>query len=353
MPLTKEYISTEALYEALEEVLSHKDGTPQSYWLRYYEASDNALANEALFFLKPEATDPDSGVHTKEIIQMTLDAYEHWGFQVGAVRIINTDYLKHYQIMEKHYGVINKISRIGEEALSPAIKQAMHGAFAEELARGAIILGGHQMLQRFPHLSAFGLMLINDNLGRKKFAPGTYATAPIVVEGTTYIILDTFHAYQLEHFIQTGRALILFDVHFPEKWNRMHSDFLGTTKPQDAVASSIRHQFLEHATKLGLSEINIFSNYLHGSAGPLEGMVELQRFFTDPERESLSYNITSFGKLLLQYGMRVSDIELLARNPLFEVDGKTISVFDLTEEMDAAAAAEKLTSLVKNQKPVE
>jgi len=86
------------------------------------------------------------------------------------------------------------------------------------------------------------------------------------------------------------------------------------------------------------------ANGVHMSAGPLEGMVELQRFFSSADSR-LSFSNLSFGAALAAQGLSEEQIANLATNPDVSHEGKNISVFDLTEEKDAAESAALLKSV--------
>ena len=78
-------------------------------------------------------------------------------------------------------------------------------------------------------------------------------------------------------------------------------------------------------------------------------MVELQRFCSEPEKGSqLDLRETCFGHLLLSKGLPQNLLAELAKNPTLEIDGRSISAFDLTEEMDSDPAAEKLIALARS-----
>jgi len=72
------------------------------------------------------------------------------------------------------------------------------------------------------------------------------------------------------------------------------------------------------------------------SAGPLEGMVEVQRFF------GVKLENTAFGQALKKAGFTHEQIEQLAKNPTLDHSGKRVSAFDLTEEKDTAEAVKLL-----------
>lgn len=107
--------------------------------------------------------------------------------------------------------------------------------------------------------------------------------------------------------------------------------------------SSLRSH--QQKADLGLGDVDKGTNGVHASAGPLEGMVELQRFFSDHEAGStLSYDHTAFGKLLISKGLTLEQVQKLASNPDLDQEGKKVSAFDATEEKDAAESADVLAN---------
>lgn len=97
--------------------------------------------------------------------------------------------------------------------------------------------------------------------------------------------------------------------------------------------------------ELGLGDVDKGTNGVHASAGPLEGMVELQRFFSDHEAgTTLGYDHTAFGKLLISKGLSLEQVQKLAHNPDLDQEGKKVSAFDATEEKNAAESAVILAS---------
>jgi len=80
------------------------------------------------------------------------------------------------------------------------------------------------------------------------------------------------------------------------------------------------------------------------SAGPLEGMVEIQRFFSDhTSGKQVGFKETGFGALLASKGVSEDHIKQFAGNPNAEANGKKASVFDLTEEKNAVEAVDILS----------
>jgi len=237
--------------------------------------------------------------------------------------------------MVQHYGVIANISKNGESVISSSAKQALGEKFAD--FPGAEVLGGHQFLTRFPDINAYSLSVLNDNLGTTRLAGGTYAMK-IKVFGKPFIVLNPFHAYQLVPYTTPGHAIVLFEVTSPTAWATLRTNVCGTTDPKDAPEGSIRRTYLNQKSDIGLKEVDKSANGVHMSAGPLEAMVELARFFNVKNSE------TAFGAALKAKGLSDDQINALAGNPLVETDGKKVSAFDATEEKDAAKAAEILAA---------
>jgi hypothetical protein len=98
---------------------------------------------------------------------------------------------------------------------------------------------------------------------------------------------------------------------------------------------------------LGLPEISQGANGVHLSAGPVEALIELKRFNSDfsGERPTMDYTDFPFGVKLRkefsekQYEKIVSNINVM-------VNGKLLSIFELTEDKDAGAAISILKKLL-------
>ena len=314
---------------------------PKDVWIRAYNASAEGHVHQAVLFLKPEVLDFSDGVNVEAILQIVFEALSRFHVEVGAIRILNAQYLGKFGLMDRHYGVINKISREGRSAISETAEGNLQKHFSKELAEGATVLGGHQFLERFPQVSPFALNLLSDNLGTTKLAGGTYCVK-VSVLGSVFLILNPFHPFQLQHFTDPGRAIVVMEIRTNTPWRVLRESLTGATNPLKAAEGSIRRTFLERQNELHLREVSQGANGIHVSAGPLEGMVEIQRFFDDRSTAPMTLSATSFGQRLLKASLPESTLDTLATNPSFERDGKLISAFDATEECDAVPAAEKL-----------
>jgi len=139
--------------------------------------------------------------------------------------------------------------------------------------------------------------------------------------------------------------LLFFEGRSKTSWSDLRNKLCGATDPSAAEAGSIRNELLVHKEKTGMVDVNKGSNGVHMSAGPLEGMVELQRFFSSADKK-LPFTSLAFGSALAAQGLTEEQIEKLATNPDVTYEGKNISAFDVTEEKDAAESAALLKSVL-------
>lgn len=313
-----------------------------SHWSRKGKGLGPHL-HQAVLFLKPELTDISRGVDLNQVLQLVLEALTRFSVEIGSVRILTSEYLRKHTIIDHHYGVINRISRQGQSALSETAIAAMESEYKQELTYEATILGGHQFLERFTEFSPLALNVLSNNLGTKKLGGGAYCIKAIVA-GKLFLILNPFHPFQLEDFTAPGRAIVVIEALTETPWRILRHDLIGATDPSKAVDGSIRNILLKRRLDIRLSEVSQGTNGVHLSAGPLEGMVEFQRFFSEPGSPILDVSSTSFGQRLVAKGIPVGIIEHLVANVTTPENGALVPVFDLTEECDADQAAEMLSA---------
>lgn len=303
--------------------------------------------HEAVFFVKPEIAS-ESSVDLKAVLRLINEQFRKFQIEIGAIRVLGSRYLKKHNVIGEHYGVINAISRKGTEALSAEVDNELKKQFEAEISAGALILGGQQFLNRYGSFTAGALAVMWDALNHqsKKIAPGTYALA-INVFSERVILLNGFHPYQLEHFNADGRSIIVFVVRSAQDWSDLRDAVIGDTDPTRAKPGSLRQIFGQQKQELGIPVINKGLNGVHLSAGPLEGMVEVVRFFSDHEKaHTISPLGLAFGRALTIAGVSEEEIFHLMTNPELVHNGKRISAFDLTEKMNASTAAATLRAVL-------
>jgi hypothetical protein len=311
---------------------------PSERWISPLRQSQPAGRNHFVLFLKPEALALEDGVNVEGVLELVLSKLRASGIKTGAARLLNGPYLGQYRIMEAHYGVINRASRLGEAALSQPTKKKLMA----ECPGVDHVLGAHQFLGKYPDISAFALNVLTDTLGTKKVASGKYYGV-FNVGGEKVVVLNPFHPQQLLHYTQPGRAIVVFECSTDTDWAVLRNGVTGATDPTRAAPGSIRRTLLDRKSELGLRDVSTANNGVHCSAGPLEAMAEYVRFFSDHAKgELIDPEETPFGRLLAKHGLGKKDIAGLAKNPLLGRGADATYAFNLTEEKDSDAAADLL-----------
>ena len=297
--------------------------------------------NEFLFFIKPEITSGPECIRLEKIVKHILDKIEAYNFSIHNILSLSAPYIKQYNIIAKHYGVINQIASDAVGHLSESAKEKfkeLYGKPVEEVDA----YGGIEFIEKHGHYDAYSLSDLWRNLEHKKLGGGTYC-APVDTEEGIIYIFNGFHPRQIDHFTRDGSNIVVFTLSADIPWTVARNDFIGATNPQKAKESSLRRDFLEKIDEFGLAEVSDSFNGVHLSAGPVEALVELQRFnsnYTVPSgiREYSDFN---FGKALM-VNLESRFEEIINNTANVDIDGKHTSIFDLTEEKDSDEAIELL-----------
>ncbi|GAA0486855.1 hypothetical protein Ade02nite_10740 [Paractinoplanes deccanensis] len=286
---------------------------------------------QALVFLKPELlySEPSRSA----ALRVVVDVLERDGLSIHGAAVLGPRRLA--RVIPRHYGVINYVSQRGAEALSATASAALDRAFGDDMRAGVPVLGGHQLLSS-TSVSARRLAELIDGRAPVKLAPGTYATKATTDEGAV-IVLNGFHPEQLEHYTQPEARVVALEVRWAEPaWSAFRADVVGATDPAKASESSIRGLLHGEREALSIGAVTISRNGVHGSAGPLEAMIELSRFFGVPAAD------TDFGSRLATSG-RAATRDLVVYESLDRAIVQQL--FDATEDVEPDDAVEILGDL--------
>jgi hypothetical protein len=308
-----------------------------------YNSSETKGKNEFLFFIKPEITLPSANIQLDKILELIVSKIEEFKLTIGSIRIINAAYLEKHNIIAQHYGVINKLSTDIRKNISDEAKEKFEEIFNVKFS-SAQVFGSIEFLKVYNHFTPTGLAFLWQNSQTVKLAGGTYAQK-LLLDGKTVYLINGFHPRQLEHFIAPDRSIIVMTLTGDTSWKTARNKFIGKTNPEDAEHGSIRNELLVRKSEFGLENISASWNGVHLSAGPVEGLVELIRYNSDFENNLyLNPKDFTFGlKLINAFG--VDKTEKILNNPIIDVEGKQISVFDLTEEKDSDECIDILGTL--------
>ena len=288
--------------------------------------------NEFVIFSKPElgrlADDRLAAVW-----DLFARSFTDYGVRVHRVKVMTGTDLERAGAMQEHYGVINQISREGRPALTEAAEQALQQVYGDALAESEVI-GGHQFLDRYPEVSGYALAMLFANADVERLGPGTYAAA-LRMDADRVVVLNGFHPRQLGFFTAEDATCAFLHGSSSTDWDVLRSELIGATDPAKAAAGSIRGRLKADPAAYGLTTVNSNFNGVHMSAGPLEGLGELARFFGEVQE----LPAWTFAAALRDVGITSDDLPRLLANPVITVDGERGTAFDLTEGMNAQPAA--------------
>ncbi len=311
----------------------------------YHNEDYVAKRNEFLFFMKPELTCSSGQIDFEGTMDLIETCLASFGMEIKDITVLSSKYLKAYDIMGQHYGVINKLANDPSQ-MSDRAKKKFKEVFGEDF-EGANVIGGIPFLKKYPALNPLSIDFMWQNIAGEKLAGGTYC-APIKIDGVLHYVVNGFFPRQLIHYTAEGRCIVVCTVTGDLDWATARQRLIGATNPSKAVEGSIRRMLFDRQKELGLAEISQGVNGVHLSAGPIEGLVELLRFNTDyasNQQHKVSLSDFAFGQGLLENFER-GDIERFLANENVVYQGKKVSFFDLTEEKNAGEAIKLLKKVV-------
>ena len=154
----------------------------------------------------------------------------------------------------------------------------------------------------------------------------------------------------LSAYCNKGEKIKWYTVSWPAdslSWADFRGEVLGSTDPNNAPKGSIRRTILEKYKELGLkTKPNTGDNGVHASASPFEALAERANWL------GAAIEDDAFGKALLAKNISKSTIMEWAGDAQVTVQGetspgKTMSVFDTFEDLDADTILAKVEKIGK------
>lgn len=302
----------------------------------FFNEKPKRRKNDFLFFIKPEILLLEDRTAQMKIIELIIDRISAIGLFINEVNVLSAFYLKKYNIITQHYGVINRISDDVKKNISETAKEKFYSVYNTPFDQ-AEVFGSLEFLREFPEFTPLTLDYLWQNKKFEKLAGGTYVL-DLTFNGRKVFLINGFHPRQLDHFTRSGRCIVTFTLSGDLSWKEARNHFIGITDPARAEEGSLRRYFYDNASQLGLPAISASWNGVHLSAGPVEALVELIRYNSDfSSGKTKQAGDYAFGKELISaFGEK--QMENILSNINMMVDGKNISVFDLTEEKDSDEA---------------
>jgi len=299
--------------------------------------------HEFLFFVKPEITFLSDIKYQEALFDLVFNKIEAFKLRIRDIRIISASYLDQYDIIARHYGVINALSRNPSENLTSEAHSRFREVFGKDTG-SVSLLGSLEFLRFYKDYNVDGLDKLWQQAKSVKLAGGTYCACVSVKNEDVYLI-NGFHPRQLLHFTEPGRCIVTLTLSGNLDWSVARNSFIGKTNPADAQPGSLRNEILVKKGEFGIQDVSASQNGFHLSAGPLEGLVELMRYCSDFSTGILvKEDNYVFGRMLKSNFDEATIAHFCSNKPVSHHGAKT-SPFDLTEEKNCTEALQALRTV--------
>ena len=289
--------------------------------------------NELVFFVKPELLEVKDEGEILNSLNLIKEKFEEFNVKVDGAAIIPGATLERFEIMNRHYGFINQLSRLASTLIDADTRAAMFAKLGLQDDGKHKILGGHEFLTHFDtdldHLSNVWFAQT-----AQKMRSGFYFIED-TVSGEPILLVNGFHPSQLAHFTRKDHRIYLMLLHTDTDWYDLKFKLVGDTFPERADANSIRGMLAANPDFYGQTEVGINTNGVHLSAGPFEAAFEVVNFLGDLIQLDPTQTPPLAIKQAMEAGLAEEQALALLQNP--KVDDSDL--FSETENMNTTEAA--------------
>jgi len=297
----------------------------------------NTWRNELLLFVKPEIL----GVEETEQVQQSMDLVfaklREFDVHINGVLIVGGRVLDKLDIMSRHYGFINRLSRSASKMLDDDDHKKMIEALGIPSIGEYEILGGHEYLAQYPDKDCFDLDKLWFSKKSIKIRSGFY-TQSYEKDVRDLILVNGFHPVQLAQFTDPSHRIVLVLIHSDTDWAALRNQMVGATFPEKAVPGSIRGTLYAQPERFGFKTVSIANNGVHLSAGPFEAMFEIVNFFGKILELDLEKQPPLVLQRMLEVGIDVKHALGTLDNPKVTNVPKPVDLFTATEDLDTEKA---------------
>ncbi len=294
----------------------------------------SSTRHQALLMLKPECFLQGPTV-ARAVVDLIMAGVAGAGATLTAGVVLEGPLLGRLGTIDRHYKLASELSRSASRLVGPEDQARLHALFGVEATLP--ILGGHEYLAQDPSLSPEALDAVWFAQGPRKLRSGFYGV-PFQLKGAPILLVNGFYPGQAHHFTAPGRQVALLVLETDRPWRVLRREMLGETYPEKALPGSIRHTLLAQKDSLGLPRVDITTNFVHLSAGPLEGAWELLNFFSGLETTAFPLARTRLAAQWTARGLDLGALETLLRRGTWPDSGKDL--YAETEEMEVEEALE-------------
>ena len=235
--------------------------------------------NELVFFIKPELLDVEEDGKILNSLELIKEKFSEFNVEIHGAAIIPGSTLDQFEIMNRHYGYINQLSRMASSMVDADTRARIFEILNLPDQDEHLILGGHEFIKTF-NTDVDTLSKIWFAQEANKLRSGFYFIEDRFEE-KPIILVNGFHPSQLLHFTREDHRILLLLLHTDTDWVDLKFELVGDTFPERAKPESIRGMLFANPDLYGQDEVGINTNGVHLSAGPFEAAFEVVNFFGD------------------------------------------------------------------------
>lgn len=236
--------------------------------------------NQLLAFFKPEVFLNKSAEEVEKIMKLVFEKLEKYEVSIDGTALFPGSVVGKYEIMDRHYGVINTLSKNASKILSKEEKDLVFKTLGIT-NKNTKILGGHEAFEIAGIQNTYDFDNYWLETKSEKVKSGFYVRT-MKINGEETVVVDGFHPHQLAHYTESDRHLGVMLVSSNTPWAKLRTEMLGDTFPQNALPDSIRGSIFANAGSFGFDKVGIENNIMHLSAGPTEALFEIDNFLKAP-----------------------------------------------------------------------
>jgi nucleoside diphosphate kinase len=296
-----------------------------------HEFKKSTKENELLFFLKPEFFHSNDRKSINLLLDLILEKINKFDIGINGIAALKGEFLRGANIIEKHYGFINKMSVSGSKIVCKSdlakIKQCLDLKTDGDLK----ILGGHEVMKEYKSVDEEVLRDLWYSKQACRMGEGFYAQHQ-KIDGEDVILINGFHPGQIKHYTGPESKVVLFLLSTDTDWSVVRNDFVGDTFPEKAAEGSIRATFLKNSREYNIKTIDVANNFVHASSGPFDALFEICNFVGNLEGINYCKHDTNIYNLMTsKYNLDKEDYEACLDNPVIKLDDSSTDLFTITK----------------------
>jgi hypothetical protein len=234
--------------------------------------------NQFCLFLKPGATAP--AVDLRALFSLVMRSLAALDMTLEDVMIVPGPVIRDYGVIVNHYRALNILATKGRSAFSEVMLDRFHDLFGADASEAAI-QGGFEILQSTPRLTPTSLEALWDSNQQFRLAAAAFCAKVDVGDGAHYVV-NGFVPRLMEKYELDDSLVVAFCIRGLIDWKTARNQLLGSPDPQSAARGSLRRELYRLRHSLRIPDIRLGWNGAHLSAGPVEALVELRRFYQIP-----------------------------------------------------------------------